>query len=512
MKKRTTIIFILLFICTKIALPQIVKDFQVTDAINDSEPEDPKIAIGPDGSFIIAWDDHRREKEIGYYALEDVYAQRFNSNGVPQGKNFQVNDDVGIYEHCSPDVVIGPEGQSLIVWMDERNGQADIYAQRYDESGNKIGVNFQVNDDESLKDQWLPAIAMDSQGQSIAVWFDERNGNQEIFGQKFNPSGEKEGNNFRVSDNRNTRKDWPSIAANTKGLFGVIWQEEKDDSLSIRIQFYNLNAERIGNNRIITDTLLIHTYLPQIGINEDGSYLVIGAGKRERDPDETDIYGQFYNQDGEEILKKFIVNYISSYSVRAQSLSLAPEGHFVVVWGDNLGNTYRRDVFGQRFDKFANRIGGNFRINNDLTDKYQGEPDVVLSNDFAYYTWYDCRLGDSHVFACVDFFPAPATSVKQTSSIITKHFELSSNYPNPFNPQTTIPLSVREKSWLSLTIYDVLGRSINNIYEGIIEPGNHNFLWDGTNNLGKSVPAGIYFCRLVNQEGIQATQKMLLIK
>ena len=67
------------------------------------------------------------------------------------------------------------------------------------------------------------------------------------------------------------------------------------------------------------------------------------------------------------------------------------------------------------------------------------------------------------------------------------------NYPNPFNPSTTISFTIPEVSDVEITIYDALGRKIKSLVSEQVNKGLHNKLWDGTNDNGQPVVSGIYF-------------------
>ncbi|MCX7877793.1 MAG: T9SS type A sorting domain-containing protein, partial [Ignavibacteria bacterium] len=89
-------------------------------------------------------------------------------------------------------------------------------------------------------------------------------------------------------------------------------------------------------------------------------------------------------------------------------------------------------------------------------------------------------------------------------------FNLSQNYPNPSNPSSVIEFTLPEKSRVSLKVYDVSGRMVLNLAEGIYEAGYHKFTFNGT-----SLASGVYFYRLEAQSGelsYTRTMKMVLIK
>lgn len=74
--------------------------------------------------------------------------------------------------------------------------------------------------------------------------------------------------------------------------------------------------------------------------------------------------------------------------------------------------------------------------------------------------------------------------------------DLYPNYPNPFNPRTTIVYALHRESSVQLTIYDLQGRVIRTLWPGEQLAGLQNLLWDGTNDLGSSLASGIYIYRV----------------
>lgn len=90
-------------------------------------------------------------------------------------------------------------------------------------------------------------------------------------------------------------------------------------------------------------------------------------------------------------------------------------------------------------------------------------------------------------------------------------FELKSNYPNPFNPSTTITFSLKEASNASLDIYNLQGQRIRTLHSGWTAAGNHSRIWDGTDNNGRPVASGVYLYRLSTPGGSD-TKKSILLK
>ena len=90
-------------------------------------------------------------------------------------------------------------------------------------------------------------------------------------------------------------------------------------------------------------------------------------------------------------------------------------------------------------------------------------------------------------------------------------FALHPNYPNPFNPETTISFDIPERSRVQLAIYDLLGKKISVLSDGVTVAGSHTIRWSGTDTIGRTVGSGVYILRLDAGEFSQ-TRKMLLLK
>ena len=79
---------------------------------------------------------------------------------------------------------------------------------------------------------------------------------------------------------------------------------------------------------------------------------------------------------------------------------------------------------------------------------------------------------------------------------LPKNYLVMQNYPNPFNPVTTLRYEIFQNSKVDITIYDILGNIVNNIYSGYQNPGFKTLDWDAKNNAGDIVGSGIYFYKI----------------
>ncbi len=97
---------------------------------------------------------------------------------------------------------------------------------------------------------------------------------------------------------------------------------------------------------------------------------------------------------------------------------------------------------------------------------------------------------------------------------LPQSFVLGANYPNPFNPTTTIPLAISGSGVhnVELTVFNLLGQRVATVFNGQLPAGEYRFVWDGSTEYGQHVTSGIYFYRVTVGNDFTAVRRMILIK
>lgn len=119
------------------------------------------------------------------------------------------------------------------------------------------------------------------------------------------------------------------------------------------------------------------------------------------------------------------------------------------------------------------------------------------------YTFVGTREG---VFRSVE----ATVSVKEIYPGMPSSFELNQNFPNPFNPATTIRYRLPKSTQVILKIYNLLGQEVRTLVNETQTTGYKSVIWDGKNNFGQSVSSGIYIYRLQTPEFVKAKKLLLL--
>jgi Ca-activated chloride channel family protein len=189
-------------------------------------------------------------------------------------------------------------------------------------------------------------------------------------------------------------------------------------------------------------------------------------------------------------------------------------GSYLVTLSGQLSN---KDIAYEKTSSFPDTIGGfrfvprlwaREKINHllDLIEIY-GETDelvnqiIELSLTFQILTPYTALYVDP-------------TDIETDLKVVPGQFKLYANYPNPFNPETTIRynLPADQSSYrVIIKIYNTLGELIITLRDEQQRPGMYQLTWDGRNTQGQAVPSGVYFLTL-EAGNFKASQKMLLVK
>ena len=122
----------------------------------------------------------------------------------------------------------------------------------------------------------------------------------------------------------------------------------------------------------------------------------------------------------------------------------------------------------------------------------------------------NCVSNDAFIFFVDDVkVTGPVSNDDIVAPVVAT--ELKGNYPNPFNPETTIRYSMKEASPVSIEIYNVKGQLVKSLVNTTKESGDHTVVWNGTDNSGRAVTSGVYYYKM-NAGKYSSTKKMIMMK
>lgn len=182
-------------------------------------------------------------------------------------------------------------------------------------------------------------------------------------------------------------------------------------------------------------------------------------------------------------------------------------GFYLLKFGGNLGHHSYKIIY-VKTNEFANypgypgRIIGASLYDVDSDGKYE----LLVSYGLA-----KPNIGRVHEFVRLYKQNLPLSVMQNNNVNLPSEYELSQNYPNPFNASTTIQYRLPKQSYVTVTIYSILGKEIKTIVNQRQEAGEYRVSWNGTDEHGLDVNSGVYFVRL-RADSYTETKKLLYLK
>ena len=138
---------------------------------------------------------------------------------------------------------------------------------------------------------------------------------------------------------------------------------------------------------------------------------------------------------------------------------------------------------------------------------------VTLGDNAEYYWTVIASDNDSLVTVANDGTPSSLVVgvLSVDEDLLPIEFALHQNYPNPFNPTTQLTYDLPEQAFVNLAVYDLLGRKVTTLVNGMEEPGFRSVTWNATDSNGHEVSAGMYIY-VIRAGSFTQTRKMVLLK
>jgi subtilisin family serine protease len=188
-----------------------------------------------------------------------------------------------------------------------------------------------------------------------------------------------------------------------------------------------------------------------------------------------------------------------------------------IIFGDTNGKLHSMRSDGTESPNFPYTLSGNIKVSPAVTDLDEDEDlDITFPNDAGFYvldikrpaTAYPWPFYMANIQRSGNNYQATPVDDNSTPALVTT---LKGNYPNPFNPQTTISYSVKNTSLVSIEVFNLKGQKVRTLVSETKATGSHSVLWNGLDDTGIAVSSGVYFYKMTSN-GYTSTQKMMLMK
>lgn len=232
--------------------------------------------------------------------------------------------------------------------------------------------------------------------------------------------------------------------------------------------------------------------------------------------------------------ERFYIVDVSKFSIMLDEFSETPQFTYNFtseeVASGNLIYSLGYDLTGDNYTEFyvLTRIGTSDLYNQSfkIIDISTGSI-IFEKNDAAYYysypivsdinndgllecsfTKYDFPYFTNYVY---EVYNTGSPTVVVAGLPVNLNFELKQNFPNPFNPTTTIEYALEKSGFVSIDIYNIKGELVDNLYSGYRKEGTYREIWNGESKWGRKVSSGTYFYQ-ISQAGSKEAKKMILLK
>ena len=393
-------------------VPPVGPEFQVNQFTTGQEKRPTIVLDSSTGSFGIGW--HRP----GLGGL-DIAGRGFNSDGTPSGSESLINTYT-TGGQLRPMAAGDGGGKFVVVWesVDQDGSGYGVFGQRYD-NGNKVGGEFQVNT-YTTGNQYNTAVAVHSSGSFVVVWASNGQDGDKlgVFGQRFDDTGAKVGGEFQVNTYTTGYQYNPAVATDGSGNFVVVWTSgpgQDGDGYGIFARRYDSAGAPQSGEFQVNVTTSGDQAQPDVASDAAGNFVVVWTSAN-FDGDGYGIVGRRFDASGNPRSGEFPINTYTTANQGAPRLAMDSKGNFVVVWEskgeDEPGAPNGFGVYARGFATTGRPTTIEARVNTYTTGD-QNRPVVALDDrgDFVIAWQSNGQDGDGYgIFARRGGFP-PAASL-----------------------------------------------------------------------------------------------------
>ncbi|MEM9449486.1 MAG: Calx-beta domain-containing protein [Cyanobacteria bacterium P01_E01_bin.6] len=257
-----------------------------TETTDDQDT--PAIAMNADGRFVITWESDNQDGDG-----EGVYAQMYDSAGNIVGGEIAVSN-LTAGDQEDPVVGIDGAGNFVIAWTNDVGAAVSVRARRFDNLGNALGNAFLVNT-ETTDDQDTPAIAMNANGEFVITWesLAQDGDGDGVFAQRYDNTGTKVGGEIAVNTFTSSNQDDPSVAIDAEGNFLIAWESFGQDGSSDGVygQYFDNTGAKQGSEFLINTFTTNNQREVALAMDADGNAIAVWESSGQ-DGDSDGVYAQ----------------------------------------------------------------------------------------------------------------------------------------------------------------------------------------------------------------------------
>ena len=331
----------------------------------------PSITSLSDGKLCICWNSYLQDG-----SKYGIYGQLYTETVEKLGDEFQVN----IYtteNQINPNVIGLSNGTFFVCWVSFCGDPfyMDIFGQLFNSSCERIGQEFRVNT-YTKEDQLDPCVSGLDDGNFIVCWTNIGSG-ADIYGQVFDATCSRIGQEFQVNTYTDNEQYGPRISALSNDKFIICWSSDQQDGSKFGIygQIFNGAGDKQSQEFQVNTYTIDHQWGPSIATFVDGKFIICWSSNGQ-DGSGFGVYGQLFNAEGDRIGQEFQVNTYTENDQEYPCITCFDDGKFIVCWSSNGQDGSGYGIYGQLFNAEGDRIGQEFQMNT-YTENDQYDPSII---------------------------------------------------------------------------------------------------------------------------------------
>lgn len=487
MKTKTFRIVCILFIVhstlmNKSSFGQWEPDVRLTNAPGVSYPSynnARNIAVSGDTVHTV-WFDNRGGK---YYA---IYYKRSTDGGINWGADLALTDGI-VTGALYPSIAVA--GNIVhVVWHSELDNGYEICYKRSEDGGITWTTDIRLTNVPLFSG--YPSLAVSGNIVHL-TWYDERDGNYEIYYKRSTDGGLTWETDTRLTNNPGY--SWSSSIVTSGDLVHLVWFNNLSGNEEI---FYKRSIDggstweeeiRLSNNPAYSDNTSVAVSGNEVHVvwqdNRDGNY---------------EIYYRRSTDGGLNWEPEARLTFFAGNSYNPSIVSYGLNLH--CVWYDSRDGNY--EIYYKRSTDCGTTWEDDLRLTDDPASS--AFPFMAVQDSIVHVIWQDDRDGNPEIYYKRNLNGNPVTSIPDPSKGALSVFSLEPNFPNPFNQATNIKYSLSASCFVTLKVCDINGCEVETLVNELQTRGTHEVTFSASSH-----PAGVYFYKLAT-ESHSETRKIII--
>lgn len=336
------------------------------------------------GGFLLVWQSSNNAD-----GNNGIYTQRLDANGDKMGQETRISADAS---GSFPSVMQLTDGGYVIVWQGTGVSDTDIFARKFDASGNAVGGQTQVNTEATGTQTWSNVTAL-GDGSYAVTWLNKTDGT--VRAQVFGADGQAAGDEITAgADFQENGSQSPGITLLSDGRFVIVWPVLDDDGgFATRAQLFDADGSAFGGPFLLNTQSSLWQLNAKVSALPGGGFVVTWMTFFE---DESQLmYSQLFDGDGN---RTGVETQVTTTDVThaSHAVNALAGGGYVITWLSGDGSS--TGVYSQVFDATGVKVGSETRVNTTVNGEQRQQTVTALEGGGFAVSWTSPSANGTGIF------------------------------------------------------------------------------------------------------------------